>query len=446
MLSRFLAPGLALLLLCAFALLYGANYAAYLHLLNAYGAAPYRFPFVDIYTNLAALDCARKGVDVYIANPCDVFGNPFIYSPLLLLGTHLPIGRAATPAVGLCVDLLFLASLTLLPPPKRFSEQALRIAITLSSATVYGLERANLDLFLFALILAAACLLARPGMTRLAGYPLLVLATLVKFYPAATLLVLAKERRRVFLAVAASCCGALGVFIALNHRDILRALGGVPGGVYFAEGFGAVNLPGGLAQLALPSTLSAWRPELCGVLWLALVFWLAIQARRWAIDASLLERFASLGEAERMRLVVGALAIVGCFLAAQNIYYRAVFVLMVAPGLLALTRRPGDRDAVDRSLSRRLTAMLLILTWGEAVRRPLASGAVGSSHEAVLLRAADVSFWLLREVAWWQFVAMLTAVLWWFASQSPLVSAARTSAGQAAWFEGSWRPFRQSSS
>jgi hypothetical protein len=420
MLSRFLAPGLALLLLCVLALLYRADYAVYLHLLDAYGAAPYRFPFVDSYTNLAALDCARNGVDVYVANPCDVVGWKFNYSPLLLLGTRLPIGRAATPAVGLGVDLLFLASLTLLPRPKQLAEQAVRIALTLSSATVYGLERANLDLFLFALIVAAAALLARPGMTRLLGYPLLVLATLIKFYPAVTLLVLAKERRRVAAAVVTGCCVVLGAFVAVCQHDILRALGSVPGGVYFGEGFGAVNLPDGLAQLVLPATLGAWRQGLGEALWLASLLWLAFGARRWAIDPTLRERFVNLGEAERAPLVVGALALVGCFLVTQNIYYRAVFILMVAPGLLALTRPTGDGDAAARYTFGRLTAMLLILTWGEAVRRPLASGALGSSREAILLRVADLAFWLLREVAWWQFVAMLTAVLWWFVSQSPL--------------------------
>jgi hypothetical protein len=337
-----------------------------------------------------------------------------------LLGAHLPIGRSATPAVGLAVDLLFLASLTLLPPPKRLAEQALRIALTLSPATVYGLERANLDLLLFALILAAAGLLARAGKTRLLGYPLLVLATLAKFYPAVTLLVLAKERRPAFLAVAAGCCVALGAFVALCHHDILRALASVPRGVYFAEGFGAVNLPDGLAQLALPATFGAWRQGLGAALWLALVAWLVIRARRWAIDVRLRASFASLGEAERTQLVVGALAIVGCFLAGQSIYYRAVFILMVAPGLLALMPPSGDGDPAARSLFRRLAVVLLILTWGEGVRRPLASGAAGSSHAAILLRAADLLFWLLREVAWWQFVAMLTAVLWWFATQSPL--------------------------
>jgi len=428
MLSRFLAPGLGLLLLCTFALLYRVDYAVYIHALDAYGAAPYRFPFVDIFTNLAALDCTRNGVDVYVANPCDVVGWRYNYSPLLLLGAQLPIGRSATLAFGLALDLLFLASLTLLPPPRRLAEQALRVAVTLSSATVYGLERANLDLFLFALAVAGASLLAKSGRVRLLGYPLLLLAAVIKYYPVVTLLVMAKERRRVFVWVAGGCGAVLAAFFAVYHHDIARSLGQVPGGVYFAEGFGAVNLPRGLAQLVLSApSLAIWRQGLGDTLLLAFALWTLFRARRWVLDADLRDRFASLAEAERMPLVVGALVLVGCFFAAQNIYYRAVFILMTLPGLLALTRPDGEpkRDAAAASLFRRLAPTLLVMTWGEVVRHQLVSRTEPPSGLTGLWRAADLAFWLVREVAWWNFIAILAAILWWFARQSPLLPRAR---------------------
>jgi hypothetical protein len=424
MLSRFLAPGLGLLLLCAFALLYRVDYAVYIRVLDAYGAAPYRFPFVDIFTNLAALDCARSGVDVYVANPCDVVGWRYNYSPLLLLGTHLPIGRSATMAFGLALDLLFLASLTLLAPPRRLAEQALRVAVTLSSATVYGMERANLDLLLFVLAVAAATLLAQPGRTRLLGYPLLLLAAVIKYYPVVTLLVMAKERRRVFAWVAAGCGAVLAAFFAVYHHDIARSLGQVPGGVYFAEGFGAVNLPRGLAQLVLPApALADWRQGLGDVLLLGLGVWTLYRARRWVLDTDLRDRFTRLAEAERMPLVVGALVLVGCFLAAQNIYYRAVFILMTLPGLLALTRPRGEppRGAAAASLFRQLAATVLVMTWGETVRHQFVSRLEPPSGLTGLWRAADLAFWLVREVAWWNVIALLAALLWWFARQSPLL-------------------------
>ncbi len=92
--SRLLAPSLGLALVAIFAALYAFDRPLYLHALAIYGIDPFRWPFVDTYSNLAAIDCARQGVDVYAADPCDVVGWRYNYSPLLLLAQALPIGRA----------------------------------------------------------------------------------------------------------------------------------------------------------------------------------------------------------------------------------------------------------------------------------------------------------------------------------------------------------------
>jgi hypothetical protein len=268
---------------------------------------------------------------------------------------------------------------------------------------------------------------------RLLGYPLLLLAALIKYYPAVTLAVVLKERRRVALLVAAGCFAVLAAFFAVYHRDILRSLASVPGGAYFAEGFGAVNLPRGLAQLVLPAqSLAAWGQGLGDILLLALAIFTVVRARRFAGAAALRDRFAGLAEAERVPLVVGALVLVGCFFAGQNIYYRAVFILMTLPGLLALMRPNGEQDAAARSLFQRLALTVVIVTWGEALRHLLVSQLASPSPTAAIWRAADLAFWLLRELAWWYFVAILAAVLWWFVSQSPLAPLVRLGRPRAA--------------
>jgi hypothetical protein len=370
------------------------------------------------------LDCARSGVDVYVANPCDVFGWSYNYSPLMLLGRHLPIGRSDTLWFGLGIDLLFLGSLTFLPPPQRLAEQALRVAATLSPVTVYGMERANLDLFLFVVAMAACGLLVRGGRVRLLAYPLLLLAAVSKYYPTVTLLVLLRERRPVFAWVAAGCGAVLIAFVAVYHHDIVRSLASVPRGVYFAEGFGAVNLPRGLALLLLPApSLAGWREGLGDVLMLSLALFALARGRRWALDTDLRDRFARLAEADRIPLVIGALVLVGCFFAGQSVYYRAIYILMTLPGLLALTRPRGEpqRDAVAGRLVRQLATAILVMTWGETVRHQLVSRLSPPSPASALWRAADLAFWLVRELAWWNFVALLAAILWWFARQSPLL-------------------------
>ena len=69
------------------------------------GVAWFRFPFLDTHAVLAAMDCHRRGFDVYVGNPCDVLDRPHVYSPLWLwIGDVVPVSAAWTPGVGLALS------------------------------------------------------------------------------------------------------------------------------------------------------------------------------------------------------------------------------------------------------------------------------------------------------------------------------------------------------
>src|SRR5271169_4214550 len=105
----------------------------YEHILTWYGIAPFRFPFLDISAWLAVWECARRGVDVVLANPCDVLQRGYGSSPLWIAASAIPLGVRDTPVVGWLLDLVFLVSLSLLPPPRGFRELILMLAATLST-------------------------------------------------------------------------------------------------------------------------------------------------------------------------------------------------------------------------------------------------------------------------------------------------------------------------
>ena len=90
-------------------LLYGFGYREqYQALAEAWGAAPFRTPFLDMHAVTAAVECHRLGFDVYVQNPCDVFGRVHGYSPLWLWLAVLPITTAWDNALGLGLVILFL--------------------------------------------------------------------------------------------------------------------------------------------------------------------------------------------------------------------------------------------------------------------------------------------------------------------------------------------------
>jgi hypothetical protein len=176
-LPRRFAPALsALAVFLALSWLYRHGHSAlYDAVLRNWGIVPFRSPFVDAGGWLAAWECARQGVDVIPLDPCDVLQRGYSSSPLwLALGLALavaPLGTTDTAAVGWVLGLSFIVSLALLPAPRGYGEQVLVTAATLSTMVVFALERANPDLLLFILVLAAGFLAESRWLgIRLIGY------------------------------------------------------------------------------------------------------------------------------------------------------------------------------------------------------------------------------------------------------------------------------------
>ena len=57
-------------------------HSLYFGALRVLGIEPFSFPFLDTHAVLAAAECGRQGIEVYLSNPCDVLGRPHVYSPL----------------------------------------------------------------------------------------------------------------------------------------------------------------------------------------------------------------------------------------------------------------------------------------------------------------------------------------------------------------------------
>jgi len=189
-------PALALLaaIVAVWALLaFGGD--AYFRLRIAAGLKPYA-PFLDLHAVMSAIECWHRAVDVYVSNPCDAHGRRHIYSPLWL---RLPawMGEPSLlPAFGLGLAVAFALSLVLLPAAPRGRPQAAMLLAVLSPVTAFALERANLDLLIFLLVVSGALLLARTGPLRFVGHGLFLAGGLLKFYPLALLALLLRERPR----------------------------------------------------------------------------------------------------------------------------------------------------------------------------------------------------------------------------------------------------------
>jgi hypothetical protein len=418
-LCRFVPAGSALAVFLAMSWLYWRGHKeVYDAVLQSWGIEPFQFPFLDISGWLAAWECARQGIDVVSFDPCDMLFRGYGSSPLWLAAAGVPLGVANTTAVGFALDLVFIASLSLLPPPQRVVELLLVLAATLSTMVVFSLERANADVALFVLALAAGCLAQRGPAARIVGYGLALLSALLKYYPIMVLTVLFRERIAVFAVVALAMAGALAVFWTVYHAEIIRGSAEIATGSYNANLFASKNLPFLIGILvekaAAPSPFAAAEAWLVTAgLYGGLVGAALAICRRLLRFAGLRAAIAELPSGERVLMVIGSAVIAGCFFAGQSVEYRGIFLLLVMPGLSGLSRSAG-REL--RALCLASAIVVVLLMWGECLRQALDGG---------------FGFWLLRELGWWWSVSVMLALVADFLRESPVLCSI------SAWFRGS---------
>jgi len=324
-------------------------------------------------------------------------------------------------AVGWTLDVIFLMSLSLLPPPQRPFELVLVMATTLSTMVVFALERANPDILLFLLALAAGLFSKGRLPMRLLGYFLAVMAASVKYYPVMLLVVVFRERVSVFCRVGLVAVGLLATFFVGYHTEIARGLPNIARGPFNTDLFSAQNLPFLLGEAAAAATSPLVGGITAGGLYAILVGACITIWRRLLHFAELRAALAALPHLERVLLVIGSAIIVGCFFAGQSIGYRGVFLLLVMPGLLGISRT-AVREL--RVLGLGTAIVILLLMWGECFRLTLHDILGRLDISELLAGEAKIQFWLLRELCWWWVVSVMLAVIGDFLRDSPIVRSA----------------------
>jgi hypothetical protein len=404
----------ALCLFGALALLWRCGpHALYFDTLGLFGFEPFRFPFLDIHAVLAAAQCQRAGIDVYLYNPCDALGRLHVYSPLWLALTPGFLDTTATTAVGLALDLMFIMSLVIAIRPLSWGETLVIGLVALSPMTIYALERANCDLFVFLLILVGFVLDAAPRRWRLGSYMFYLATGLLKYYPLVLLVLLARERRRDGLLIAGLCSAVVILLVIRGHADLAKALANIPALSYFADSFSARNLPFGFAEAIFGPRLRI--PAALALLGVVLALAIARTRRTFhMLDAAAPDP----NSRETQRLLVSALLLTTCFFAGQSIDYRGIYFIFAMPGLVRLCRSAGD-PAIRRFLTRMIAAVLFV-AWEEPLRRAIHMIAAEIGGDWLRPRI-ELLFWIGRELVWWWLIAGLAAIALTQLLRMPLV-------------------------
>jgi putative flippase GtrA len=368
-----------------------------------------KIPFSDFHAILAAAECHRLGVDVYVTNPCDFAGRPHIYSPLWL---QLPwLDTADTWWAGAVLTILFLLSLAWLCPARSKREFLLFLVLCCSSAVVFAASRANNDIIVFLLTLTAGKIFSSQKL-RPFSYASVLLAAALKFYPiAAFSMLVADTPRRALLYGGVAIGAAIGLAFHWQ-REIAVAAEHFPT-AYLVQGdmFSARNLIGTLLT-AYPLKLSFLGPHTREIT--ALLILLAVLAA--AGMAIILRRSGVrlfLEPEETVLFLAGGAMIVGCFFAGHNIHYRAISLLLTLPLLLQCTR--------NASTATRLTGWTGIGLVAFAVFENFLRMNLINVFRAINVPEYHIAliFWGVEQMVWWTLVTGLMAALLLIAWDSP---------------------------
>lgn len=298
------------------------------------GVPPGPSLFFDTRNITAALECRRLGYDPLVENPCDPWGRAMFYPRVWLLLRWLGLDQSDTMALGILIGLLFLVFLCLLIG-RVSAGQGIVVAVAVCSpAVMLALERGNMDVVLFS-VLVTAVLLWRRGteVSRILSPFLVLVAATGKLYPVFGLpaYVLLRHRRA---ALAAAACGLLFLaYVAVTLDDVRTVATTATQGQFYS--YGARILVGQLYHLAAGqdwqgASMAAQAIAAIPLLLLVVVLWVWCR-RRLGPGAREVPQAPT---AELLAFYLGALLYVGTFAVFRNYDYRLVYLLLTLPQLL----------------------------------------------------------------------------------------------------------------
>ncbi len=414
--SGALAAAAALFMLLTFSLLYLIDPLLYLRIMRYWVPEAWPVPFVDLLYVQQHLECWRVSEAIQAAAPCRAAGRGFAYPPLWLRLWFLPAGEWATVPMGFSLALGFIASLTALPPIRQRGGVLLFLAGVLSPATAYAVERGNVDLLMFILAAFAAVAATRSLAARLTSYAGIVLATLLKLYPAVLLAMIARERPRTAIAAGLIAVSVIGIMGLAWQDEFARMMSNIPSPQYKDDGPGARKLPEGIFILINGAAENSWlwsgarldemiprRVAVTGLSALALAGALSY-AIRLGNNPALRVFLTGLTARERTFLTIGGLLFCGCFVTGTSIAYREIMLLFTIPALYRLSR------AIGSPWPWRAAAWMIVgLMWFSypALLLDIHAGPLGD-HGGPL---PTFVFWMGREFLWWWLFILLTGCL-----------------------------------
>ncbi len=289
--------------------------------------------FGDLRSITHGAETYAQGMDPMIENPADPWQRrmnyPRVWQGLYSLGIH----HTHTTALGLIIIGFFLAGICFILPQANNTTIALVFAAVLSPATLFGVERCNIDLLMFFFAALSVLAIQRSYLVSAAA---IMIGFVLKLFPVFACVVLFKAKKTTFLIYMFVILTLLMVYGYVNSQDLLLIRDGTPRGTRWSYGIDIVWM-----RLIVLNTALGVYVRLISYLYVFLMILISFTALFYNKEPLLFTDNSLYLDSFR----VGASIYVGTFVLGNNWDYRLMFLIFVIPQLIVWSKRPAGRIA-----------------------------------------------------------------------------------------------------
>ena len=369
-----------IMLLATGALIVGSLFACYGYektwrLWNVRAMLPH---FADTRFLTATADSLAEGHDPYLHNPQDPWGRKFNYPRIWLGLLSSGITQNHTTAAGLTIICLFFLSVLCSFDPYGHGTACVLFAVLVSPAVALAIERANVDLLLFA-ILAGAIATGSSTVSCLS----IVGCSFLKLYPIAGLAYVLREDRRRFWFLSAVSFFVFTVYVAFTFVDLNYILRSTPKGIGMSYG---VHVFWFWLRLQLGIPLGSHLGRFAMLASYAFAFLIFAAA---ALTVIRHPRVVPPHRGKSMDCFrTGASVYIGTFLLGTNFDYKLVFLVLTVPQLVSWLRNSTPYASVASKVA---LLAIIVSSWSLVLLAPLEHLPAGPSFALVLDELANWS-------------------------------------------------------
>lgn len=350
-----------------------------------------RVPFLDLRFFSGSAESLRQGFDPAVNNPFDprrrIFNYPNIWYALVTSG----ITDSWIDPIAVGMIALFLGTVVIFPGRLSWLATALILLALISSAAMLGYARANVELFIFSLMVIS--LLLAEG-APVAAFAVMAFSILLKIIPVLGLGGFIGRNRTWSLRLMLGAIGFTIAYFLASLKDMLFMFNTYQRGFVAAYGTGVV--PAIMDAIVRDHILNAGPTLLYKINSRLDRVFLAVPALPVILAALVLAAFVYLGlrhrrptdaaDTRNLRAFwMGAGVFVGTYFISTNWNYRLIFLILTLPQLAewAFSRQRGTRSWAIVSL-----VMLFVSMWYAGFTAAVARSMPLGTYLAIVLIAA----------------------------------------------------------